>query len=59
MVVRSTPRCFLNSRAASRFSCDIPSLTKDFQGVEEERVGHGKHEEFHRMMDRRKAAYGI
>lgn len=26
---------------------------------EEERVGHGKHEEFHRMMDRLKAAYRI
>lgn len=32
-------------------------LTKDFERVEEERVGHGKHEEFHRMMDRLKAVY--
>lgn len=32
-------------------------LTKDFARVEEERVGHGKHEEFHRMMDRLKAVY--
>jgi hemerythrin-like domain-containing protein len=34
-------------------------LTKNFERVEEERVGHGKHEEFHRMMDRLKAAYRI
>ncbi len=34
-------------------------LTKDFERVEEERVGHGKHEEFHRMMDQLKAVYGI
>lgn len=32
-------------------------LTKDFERVEEERVGQGKHEEFHRMMDRLKAVY--
>jgi len=34
-------------------------LTKDFERVEEGRVGHGKHEEFHRMMDRLKAVYRI
>ncbi|HZW35443.1 MAG: hemerythrin domain-containing protein [Deltaproteobacteria bacterium] len=32
-------------------------LTKDFERVEEERIGQGKHEEFHRMMDRLKAVY--
>jgi len=34
-------------------------LVKDFERVEEERVGHGKHEEFHRMMERLKAVYGV
>jgi len=34
-------------------------LTSAFAKVEEERVGHGKHEEFHRMMDRLKTIYGI
>lgn len=34
-------------------------LAKDFERVEEERVGHGKHEEFHRMMDRLMAAYPV
>jgi hemerythrin-like domain-containing protein len=34
-------------------------LTKDCERVEEERVGHGKHEEFHRMMDRLKAVYRV
>lgn len=32
-------------------------LLEEFEKVEEERVGHGKHEEFHRMMDRLKAIY--
>lgn len=26
-------------------------LLADFEKVEEERVGHGKHEEFHRLLD--------
>jgi len=34
------------------------ALAAAFEAVEEERVGHGKHEEFHRMMDRLKAIYG-
>jgi hemerythrin-like domain-containing protein len=33
------------------------TLLADFDKVEEERVGHGKHEEFHRMMDRMRAIY--
>jgi len=32
-------------------------LLADFEKVEEERVGHGKHEEFHRMMDRLREIY--
>jgi len=32
-------------------------LLGEFEKVEEERVGHGKHEEFHRTMDRLKAVY--
>jgi len=35
------------------------ALTAAFGKVEEERVGHGRHEEFHRMMDRLKAVYGV
>lgn len=34
-------------------------LTRNFERVEEERVGHGKHGEFHRMMGRLKAVYRI
>lgn len=34
-------------------------LTAAFEAVEEERVGHGRHEEFHRMMDRLKSIYGV
>jgi hemerythrin-like domain-containing protein len=34
-------------------------LTKDFERVEEERVGQGKHEEFHRMMDRLRRSTGL
>ncbi len=34
------------------------TLAAEFEKVEEERVGHGRHEEFHRMMDRLKAVYG-
>lgn len=34
-------------------------LAAAFDKVEEERVGHGKHEEFHRMMDRLKEIYGV
>src|SRR5512141_1564626 len=33
------------------------TLLADFDKVEEERVGHGKHEEFHRMMDRMRTIY--
>ena len=33
-------------------------LVEDFEKVEEERVGHGKHEEFHRMMEELQATYG-
>ena len=32
-------------------------LLADFEKVEEERVGHGKHKEFHRMMDRMREIY--
>ncbi len=32
-------------------------LLADFDKVEEERVGHGKHEEFHRLMDRLRKIY--
>jgi len=35
------------------------ALAAAFGKVEEERVGHGRHEEFHRMMDRLKAVYGV
>lgn len=35
------------------------ALAAAFEKVEEERVGHGRHEEFHRMMDRLKAIYGV
>ncbi len=34
------------------------ALVAEFEKVEEERVGHGRHEEFHRMMDRLKSTYG-
>lgn len=33
-------------------------LAEDFERVEEERVGHGKHEEFHRVMEELKKTYG-
>ncbi|MGE5283764.1 MAG: hemerythrin domain-containing protein [Actinomycetota bacterium] len=33
------------------------ALLAGFDKVEEERVGHGKHEEFHRLMDRLKEIY--
>ncbi len=32
-------------------------LSEGFEKVEEERIGHGKHEEFHRLMDQLKAIY--
>ncbi|MGE5662983.1 MAG: hemerythrin domain-containing protein [Deltaproteobacteria bacterium] len=35
------------------------TLAAEFERVEEERVGHGRHEEFHRMMDRLKSIYGV
>ncbi len=35
------------------------ALSAAFERVEEERVGHGRHEEFHRMMDRLKGFYGV
>ena len=35
------------------------ALAAAFGKVEEERVGHGRHEEFHRMMDRLKSIYGV
>ncbi len=35
------------------------ALSAAFEKVEEERVGHGRHEEFHRMMDRLKSVYGV
>ena len=34
------------------------ALAAAFERVEEDRVGHGRHEEFHRMMDRLKSIYG-
>ncbi len=44
--------------ADSRFSKDKDrELTKAFERVEEERIGHGKHEEFHALMDRLKIEY--
>jgi hemerythrin-like domain-containing protein len=33
-------------------------LVEDFEKVEEERVGHGRHEEFHRLMEQLQKAYG-
>ena len=33
------------------------ALLADFEKVEEERVGHGKHEEFHRLLDLLKEIY--
>jgi hemerythrin-like domain-containing protein len=33
------------------------ALLADFDKVEEERVGHGKHEEFHRLMDQLRGIY--
>ncbi len=30
-----------------------------FERIEEERIGHGRHEEFHRSLDRLKGAYGV
>jgi len=33
------------------------ALLADFDKVEEERVGHGKHEEFHRLMDHLRGIY--
>ncbi len=35
------------------------TLSAAFEKVEEERVGHGRHEAFHRMMDRLKGVYGV
>ena len=35
------------------------ALSAAFERVEEERVGHGRHEEFHRMMDRLRSVYGV
>ena len=34
-------------------------LTAAFEAVEHERVGLGRHEEFHRMMDRLRSDYGV
>ncbi len=45
--------------AEARLSAEADgALTAAFEKVEEERVGHGRHEEFHRMMDRLKSVYG-
>ncbi len=35
------------------------ALSAAFERVEEERVGHGRHEEFHKMMDRLRSVYGV
>jgi hemerythrin-like domain-containing protein len=46
--------------AEARLSGDADgALAAAFEKVEEERVGHGRHEEFHRMMDRLKSIYGV
>lgn len=34
------------------------TLVKNFDRVEEEQVGHGRHEEFHRLMEELQATYG-
>lgn len=45
--------------AEARLPADADgALAAEFEKVEEERVGHGRHEEFHRMMDRLKSIYG-
>lgn len=33
-------------------------LVEEFERVEEERMGHGKHEEFHRFMEELQKSYG-
>jgi len=33
-------------------------LVEAFERVEEERMGHGKHEEFHRFMEELQKSYG-
>lgn len=33
-------------------------MVEEFERVEEERVGHGKHEEFHRLMEELQKSYG-
>jgi hemerythrin-like domain-containing protein len=33
-------------------------LVEEFEKVEEERVGHGKHEQFHRLMEELAKSYG-
>ncbi len=44
--------------ADARLAADTDEeMARAFEKVEEERVGHGRHEEFHRMMDSLKAAY--
>jgi hemerythrin-like domain-containing protein len=35
------------------------TLIAEFERVEEERIGHGKHEEFHHFMDQLKVVYGV
>lgn len=46
--------------AEARLPADADgALAAAFGRVEEERVGHGRHEEFHRMMDRLKSIYGL
>ncbi len=46
--------------AEARLPADADTqLAAGFEKVEEERVGHGRHEAFHRMMDRLKGVYGV
>jgi hemerythrin-like domain-containing protein len=34
-------------------------LFEEFERIEEDRVGHGKHDEFHRLLDRLRISYGV
>ncbi len=46
--------------AEARLPADADeALSAAFGKVEEERVGHGRHEKFHGMMDRLRAVYGV
>ena len=48
---RYLKRCFAQQQAQA-------ALSAAFERVEEERVGHGRHEAFHALMDRLREEYG-